>query len=710
MRKALLHIAFLCCATHLHAFQVDIFANPAHCGLNNGTASASANGGTPPYSYVWSNGATTAYIQNLAPGDYTVIATDALGGTAQNTATIAAQPNMSPYVQIRDACGFGTTCNGRVQINSPGFQGTPPFTYSIAPDQCLQSDQYPGPNGSTYITPLEGNQTYTITVTDANGCTGSTVADIWQIPGPYQHVATSIQPACGTASNGGFIIAHLGGWTDWHVTGPNGYYQTFLFNTGPYVFTGLEAGTYTATRWSPVTSEPYWCEAPATVVVPSIGPPCGTLSGQVFHDADQDCVFGGADVMIPGKVMTIEPGPNYALTLADGSYSMNLPYGNFSIAQALNNEVQLCPANDPVPFALAGGSADAFIDFADSSTIAHDLSIHLVSSAARPGFTTVVWITVMNNSAYPSGDVTMDLSFDPLLLNPQPATGQWSIGPIMPYASTTVSFTAMVPADIGLIGTALLYNALATNTATETNTANNAAFHSRTITASYDPNDKQGTTSSALSPNQYFLLEDAWVDYTVRFQNTGTAAAETVVIRDELDTDLDVTSLEILGASHAFTPSFGQGRELIFTFNNINLPDSTTDLLGSQGFVSYRIKPNNDIVIGDVLENTAGIYFDFNPPIITNTTSHVVDFSTHVSLNSAYPISIHPNPADDRIVVNAPSNEIASIRLIGTDGRSVRSFGKGQVSLDLSHVRPGAYMVEIILRNGTHHRQHLIIQ
>ena len=308
MLKGLLSLSFLCSAIQLHAFQVVIFANPAYCGLNNGTAHASPQGGVAPYTYLWDNGATTQSIQDLAPGTYVVTVTDNSGATAQGTATIVVEANMSPYVlEERDAC-FG--CNGRAQVVTPGFQGTPPFTYSTVPAQCSAFPATPGPNGSVYIDYLNGNQTYTITVTDANGCTGSAMADIGQIPSFYQHEAASIQPACGTASNGGFVIADLGGSAiNWYVTGPNGIPQTFSFNNGPYVFSGLEAGTYTAAPYDPITGIHFWCEQDAVVVIPAIAPPCGSVSGRVFHDADQDCVFGGADVVIPWKVMTIVPGP-----------------------------------------------------------------------------------------------------------------------------------------------------------------------------------------------------------------------------------------------------------------------------------------------------------------------------------------------------------------------------------------------------------------
>jgi len=417
----------------------------------------------------------------------------------------------------------------------------------------------------------------------------------------------------------------------------------------------------------------------------------------VYHDADEDCTYNGFDLPLANKVLEILPGPAYAITAWDGTYSQGSVYGDFTIGQSLLNETQLCPSADPQPYTLDAAQPLAIVDFANLSDQPHDLSVHISSTAARPGFATQVWINILNTSAFPSGDVTIDLAFDPVLSDPLPSDGHWEVGVIPPFTGLTRSFQALVPADINLLGTVLSYSATVANTATEVITTNNNATLDVTITGSYDPNDKRGLTSSRTSADQYFLDQDDHLDYTVRFQNTGTDTAFTVVIRDELDSDLGVTSLQILGASHDFVPSFGEGRELVFTFNNINLPDSTTDLLGSQGYISYRIKPIDGIVIGEVIQNTAGIYFDFNPPIITNTTSHVVDFSTALAETPsvARTLLVSPNPVHEVLVVTLPDATSMNWQLLSIDGRSIHlphTYSSGTMQLDVRHLDPGTYV------------------
>ncbi|QHT66761.1 6-bladed beta-propeller [Rhodocytophaga rosea] len=139
------------------------------------------------------------------------------------------------------------------------------------------------------------------------------------------------------------------------------------------------------------------------------------------------------------------------------------------------------------------------------------------------------------------------------------------------------------------------------------------------IIDSYDPNDKlvlpQGVTENHYTPTNTAL------DYTIRFQNTGTDYAYKVVVVDTLSEHLDMSTFQIGTASHAYKLNItGKGRPILtWTFDNINLPDSTRDQLGSNGFIKFSIKPLATIAEKTVIENFADIFFDFNEPVRTNT-------------------------------------------------------------------------------------------
>ena len=140
------------------------------------------------------------------------------------------------------------------------------------------------------------------------------------------------------------------------------------------------------------------------------------------------------------------------------------------------------------------------------------------------------------------------------------------------------------------------------------------------IRDSYDPNDKQvvptGTTAQHYTPTGVPLR------YQVRFQNTGTDDAYRVVVTDTLAAGLDPRTLRVGAASHPYRLAVtGHGRPVLaFTFDNINLPPAASNATGSNGFVQFSVQPLATLPAQAAIENNADIFFDYNPPVRTNTT------------------------------------------------------------------------------------------
>ncbi len=137
--------------------------------------------------------------------------------------------------------------------------------------------------------------------------------------------------------------------------------------------------------------------------------------------------------------------------------------------------------------------------------------------------------------------------------------------------------------------------------------------------AGFDPNDKQ--VSPAGFGTERYVTPGEPLKYTIRFQNTGNDYAEKVVLIDTLSNDLDISTIEIIAASHAYKVQILNGETnkiLKWTFDNIYLPDSTSEPLASIGFAKFRIKPLPGLPLGTIINNQAGIYFDFSEPVITN--------------------------------------------------------------------------------------------
>ncbi len=171
-----------------------------------------------------------------------------------------------------------------------------------------------------------------------------------------------------------------------------------------------------------------------------------------------------------------------------------------------------------------------------------------------------------------------------------------------------------------------------------------------TVVGSCDPNDKEGFPKGFGAKK--YIERGIDLDYLIRFQNTGTAPAFTVVLRDTLPESLNPASIEIGAASHPFS-WFLEGRGvLVVRFDNILLPDSTANEPESHGWINFRIAQKPDLPDGTEIENRVGIYFDFNDPVMTNFTFHTIgkDFIPVVSIQeidkkSLGIVRIFPNPA-----------------------------------------------------------------
>ncbi len=141
---------------------------------------------------------------------------------------------------------------------------------------------------------------------------------------------------------------------------------------------------------------------------------------------------------------------------------------------------------------------------------------------------------------------------------------------------------------------------------------------------SYDPNDKLAFPQGI--GHQRFIENTTELDYQIRFQNTGTAPAFEVVLRDTLSPFLDPETLRPGASSHPYDFALENGNVAVFTFSAINLPPLTAGEEASQGWVKFRIAQTPGNQPGTQVENEASIYFDQNPPIVTPIVVHRIPF------------------------------------------------------------------------------------
>jgi uncharacterized repeat protein (TIGR01451 family) len=720
MRIALLPFALFPLALTAQPLVIGFYTHFETCSNSNGSVQAWVSGGMQPYNYLWSNNATTDSISGLSAGWHVLTVTDNLGTVQVDSTEVINIPDLGPYTGSGTyagadfSTGFGVPCegecNGAMAMDDIFWLGTGPYTYtwSGAISQIGISVQ-----GDPIFYGFCAEENVTYTVYDQYGCSSNGYFQVASIDSSFFARVDSVQAADCILDDGDVWISFPNWMADAYLYQGATLLDSTIGEMSYTSFTGLEAGYYDLR----VAYQSSGCEHWLSFTVPGIGSGCNSVSGTVFVDTDDDCIQSGGEVGVPYTVLRMDPIGELAITGPDGSYYATLPDGNYTLAQLDTTLIAFCPLPQPYPFTLAG--ANVVMNIADSSTVPFDLSVAAVSGVARPGFSQNVWATVSNESGYASGPITLTCTLDPEVVyssatpTPSSVAGNvltWNL-PFLPgFGTYQFHVVGVVTASLQETVTHMLEMS---NTLTESTLANNTFISARTVTGSYDPNDKTAFTSSGVSTTDYLIAQDEFIDYVIRFQNTGTDTAFTVVVTDTLAEELDMSSFQQGVASHPFTVAFKPGRVVEWRFENILLPDSNTNEPASHGAIGFRIQPALPLLPGTLLENEADIFFDFNTPVRTNTS--VLLASSGMGTNEAQAqgtLVVFPNPANDQLTVIANGFTPRSMRIISADGRSVQyqRTTNDRVEVDIVALNAGAYIVEVVAADGTTHRQRVIVR
>lgn len=262
-----------------------------------------------------------------------------------------------------------------------------------------------------------------------------------------------------------------------------------------------------------------------------------------------------------------------------------------------------------------------------------DVEVHLISlGIARPGFPHRYKIFVRNNGTDTIARDTIQLikskrlNFNaafPAANSVKGDTLRWPFTNLKPLDTLGIQLylTVKAPPTVN-IGDTLVSVVTIDSLINDPVPENDTARLIEITRGSYDPNDKTEIHAGKITTSQVAASE--YLQYTIRFQNTGNDTAFNVYIRDTLDTKLDWSTFRMIDASHNFQLTITDGSRCLWTFANIMLVDSNMNEPLSHGYLSFIIKPKSNLVVGNIINNTATIYFDYNLPIITNTETTTV--------------------------------------------------------------------------------------
>ncbi|MBK9018042.1 MAG: T9SS type A sorting domain-containing protein [Saprospiraceae bacterium] len=699
-------------------------------GQSNGSIALNCVGGTPPYLYFWSDGNTGPVATNLSSGTYFVSIVDANGCSSQNVFTITSGPDL---FCVPNVSGSINCNNSEATILMTCSGGTGGFTYQWT----TSSGQVIGNAPSTIIS---ASGTYIIAVSDANGCT---FLDSITIQGGTQECGSIIGTV--TSEDDGNCILNPGetGLSNWMVraTATSGdEYFDFTDSLGNFAMQAPPGG-YSVEAIPPPAA--YWTDCGGTV----------SLTLEDARDTDTadfhwlktiSCPLMEVDISTPllrrclNNVYYVNYCNNGSETAVGASIEVTLDPLISIISASLPftgpvNDVYSFGIGDVEPgdcddfYFLAHVSCDAVLGqtlcaeahvFPDSLCTPIDPNwsgayIEITSNCTADSVIFTITNTGTGDMDEPQGFIVVEDGVMLLQSDFELEAGESITVSFAANGSTYNLLAEQVPGVPGFSVLSQFVEGCGTNGTGTFSTGfasqfpedDNGPFVSidcHDVIGSYDPNDKRGYP---LGYGDEHLIEPGqMLDYHIRFQNTGTDTAFLVVVQDVIDPSLDISTLRPGASSHPYQLDIHQDT-LVFIFENILLPDSNVNEPGSHGFVKFSIGQKAGLPLGTVIENEAAIFFDFNDPVLTNTTVHKLGehFIETAVRKSVLPkkinCTVYPNPFADEAVVlmQGIENQEFELRLFDLTGRFLRSekIENGVGKIKKNGLAPGLYFYEI---------------
>ncbi len=445
------------------------------------------------------------------------------------------------------------------------------------------------------------------------------------------------------------------------------------------------------------------------------------IAGQTYLDSNANCIYDtAADAHLKNIPLQLLSNGNLlqqTATLLNGKYDFDTD--SLTIYEVRVDTTDLpfdviCPSTNLYTDTLtATDSIKTGRDFSFQCKSGLHVGINSIYGRFAPGQLSTIKINVadlaqfygMNCASGESGMVTTTLSGPVAYVSP-------AAGALTPTTVSGNTLTYTVP-DFGALAAGAFDAIVVTDTTAQagtsvcvtvtTNTTNisgNIKMDSLqqcfVVVSSFDPNDKQVSPVSGIDINS-----DGWLIYTINFQNTGTAEAFNIYLLDTLDNNIDWSTFKLTAYNHEPQIQLFNTGILRFNFPNINLPDSNTNEPQSHGYVQYKVKLKQGLSLGTQIHNTAYIYFDFNPPVITNTTQNVLVMPMAIAeLNNQLQFHIAPNPVQSVLYItfnnHLPSNTFITIN--DMQGRVIIEEKVSQNNtqqLDVSTLTKGIYLLTI---------------
>lgn len=446
----------------------------------------------------------------------------------------------------------------------------------------------------------------------------------------------------------------------------------------------------------------------------SIGPPANKVNGHVFLDQNANSIYDSGEYYLPNYPILVNSTTTF--TNAFGYYELEVTGSDILVQPGTPySEAQSSPSSGTLLYTQPYGEVqtqDFAITYTGTSTNA---TIEAYSiGPLRPGFNYYNAAIVTNEGLLP---VSMDLeaiipsqlSFSLIssvgnIISQNETSVLLNIGPVPPLYSDII-YTAshlVSPPPLVEIGDELEFEFEISNLSeTETNTSDNIFIYHETAVGAFDPNDILMLKGSSQTPD--FIDSGEYFTYRIRFQNSGNYPTSFISIEDSLSQLLDWSTFKPIAASHSVQVSIDENGNVLYFFPDIQLlPEEENEEL-SMGYVIYKIKPLSTVDLGDIITNQAFIYFDYNPPIITNVDTVRIEIPTTISAeNDPTLFFVYPNPVSEivKLKINSTSFSISQNDIFSIYNFQGKRMKSGQLAelingINTTHFSDGIYSLVI---------------
>ncbi len=436
-----------------------------------------------------------------------------------------------------------------------------------------------------------------------------------------------------------------------------------------------------------------------------------SIAGTIYYDTDTNGVHDVYEPGIQGYGLILQPQNINTLSQQGGVYNFPVNPGDYIISLASNPIWTLTSDSTLYHVHVDNTGSQGGFDFGfkpNQYFSQHELNFYEGSASCLSP--TQQLIDVENTGtnfisgviAYYKHDSVNVVSTIPLPDSTVQNIYYWHYSHISPFQHVQISLNVDKPNTIGYQFHSISYADIRDTSniiiASEIDTTYEI------VTCSFDPNEKTVSPVNSIMGQNYTLIGQL-LTYDITFQNTGNAPAQNVTVVDTLPASLSLNSFNLVSSSHPVDVHYTQDGIVTFNFYNINLPDSTSNEPGSHGFVEFTIQTIPTIANNTLVENTASVYFDQNPPVQTSTASTILvnNFPIGLAENNLndQEIFIYPNPVKTFVTILAPAANPANdnISVYDNTGKLILNQSLNQsTTLDFADYRKGLYTVKILMK------------